>query len=69
MNEHELIYNYRMVTERLQAVGYKVSAVKNAFYIHNSKGTIVADVKTIDGLLGFLQGVEWVESTIAGALA
>ena len=61
MTEYELVYNYRVASERLVMAGYKVTAIQNGFYIHNSKGTIVADVKTVDGLQGFLQGVKWMK--------
>ena len=59
MTEFELVYNYRDVEQRLLAEGYKISPVKTAFFIHNSKGTIVGDAFTVEGLRGFLQGVEW----------
>jgi len=69
MTDSELVFNYRVVSEKLEQAGYKVSAISTGFFIHNNKGTVVADVKSVDGLQGFLQGVEWVEATVAGALA
>lgn len=68
MTDFKTIQNFRHFESQLNALGYKVSATDNAFFIHNKKGTIVADVQSVDGLRGFLQGVEWVEATIAGAL-
>lgn len=59
MTEYETIYNYRSWEQQLLTLGYKVSAVTNGFYIHNSKGTIVADVKSIEGLRGFAQAIEY----------
>ena len=63
MTDYELVFNYRDVEQRLLAEGYKISPVKTAFFIHNSKGTIVGDSFTIDGLRGFLQGVQWAKET------
>ena len=62
MTEFELVFKYRDVEERLLAEGYEVSTVKTAFFIYNSKGTIVGDVLTVDGLRGFLQGVQWAKA-------
>lgn len=63
MTDFELVYNFQRVQEQLLAEGYKISPVKTAFFIHNSKGTIVGDSFTIDGLRGFLQGVQWAKET------
>lgn len=62
MTEHDLVYRFQRAEVQLHELGYKVSAVQNGFYIHNSKGTIVADVTTVDGLRAFAQGVEWMKS-------
>jgi hypothetical protein len=59
MTDFDLVFRYRDVAERLLAEGYEVSAAKTAFFIYNSKGTNVADVLTVDGLRGFLQGIQW----------
>jgi hypothetical protein len=62
MNDCETIYNYRSWEQQLLNLGFKVSALTNGFYIHNSKGTIVADVKTVSGLAGFAQAIEYANS-------
>ena len=59
MKECELVFNFQTFERHLNELGYKVSAISTGFYIHNSKGTIVADVHTVDGLRAFVQGVEW----------
>jgi len=59
MSNSELVHNFQRVEAELYELGYKVSAIPATFYIHNSKGTIVADIKTVDGLRGFLQGIQW----------
>lgn len=59
MTDFELVYNFHRIEEQLLAEGYKISPVKTAFFIHNSKGTIVGDTFTVEGLRGFLQGVQW----------
>ena len=59
MTEFELVFNYRDVSERLQKEGYNVSAVRTGFFIHDSTGKIVGDVFTVEGLRGFLQGLQW----------
>lgn len=69
MTDYKTLQNFRHFEQQLNELGYKVSATDHAFYIHNKTGKIVADVQSIDGLRGFLQGVEWVEATVAGALA
>lgn len=68
MTEYELVWRYRVASEKLAMAGYKVSVVQSGMYIHNDKGTIVGEVKTVDGLQGFLQGVEWADAKVAGAL-
>jgi len=62
MTDYELVADFRSWEQQLLNLGYKVSAIRNGFYIHNSKGTIVADVKSIDGLRGFAQGIEYMNS-------
>jgi len=69
MTEYELVFQFQSVKDKLNEMGYRISVIQNGFYIHNSKGTIVADTKTIDGLRGFMQGIEWSDATIAAALA
>ncbi len=59
MTEFELVFNFKDVEKRLLAEGYKISPVKTAFFIHNKKGTIVGDAFTVEGLRGFLQGLQW----------
>lgn len=61
MTEFELVHSFQRTENKLYEMGYSVSAIQNGFYIHNKKGTIVADCKTIDGLRGFLQGLEWAQ--------
>lgn len=59
MTEFELVWRFQRIEEQLLAEGYKISPVKTAFFIHNSKGKIVGDAYTVEGLSGFLQGVQW----------
>lgn len=59
MKDFELVQRYQSIERELNELGYKISAISNGFYIHNSKGTIVGDVFTVDGLRGFAQGIEW----------
>jgi len=59
MKDSGLITDYIRVAAELAEQGFKVSATTNAFFIHNSKGTIVGDVFTVEGLRGFSQGVEY----------
>lgn len=66
--ETELIRNYINVLNDLKELGYSVSPTINAFYIHNKAGTIVGDTFTVDGLRGFVQGIQWSNDQIAGAL-
>lgn len=63
MTEYKLIFNFRRFEQVLKSEGYTVSAIETGFYIHNSKGTIVADCHTVDGLRGFLQGIEWAKES------
>jgi len=57
MKESELIRNFRSWEQDLLNYGYKVSVLTNGFYIHNSKGTIVAECQTVDGLRAFAQAM------------
>lgn len=59
MTDFELVYQFQRVEEQLLAEGYKISPVKTAFFILDSKGKIVGDTFTVDGLRGFLQGIQW----------
>ena len=59
MMDSELVFNFQRVEAELYEMGYKISAITSTFYIHNKKGTIVADTKTVEGLRGFVQGVQW----------
>lgn len=62
MEHFKLVYDFQAWERQLNQLGYKVSAIHTGFYIHNSKGTIVADIQTVDGLRGFVQGVEYANS-------
>jgi hypothetical protein len=57
MKESELIRSFRSWEQDLLNYGYKVSVLTNGFYIHNSKGTIVAECQTVDGLRAFSQAM------------
>lgn len=59
MKDYELIRNYRSWETQLKNYGYRVSAIQNGFYIHNSKGTIVAECQTVDGLRAATQMIEY----------
>ena len=59
MTDYDLVYNFRCFEKQLNDEGFKVSTAKSAFFVHNSKGTIVADCKTVDGLRGFLQAIQY----------
>lgn len=68
MTEYELLVAYRNVESQLKLEGYNVNPVKTGFFVmHNGK--IVCECQTIDGLRGFLQGVQWERALVAGALA
>lgn len=66
MKEYELIAAYNKVKLQLHEINYKVSTTHMAFYIHNKKGTIVADCQTVDGLKAFLQGVQYSNEVMQG---
>ena len=68
MTDFELVYNFQRIEEQLLSEGYKISCVKTAFFVHDNKGTIVADCKTVDGLRGFLQGIQWVNDCVKGSV-
>lgn len=59
MSDSELVFNFHRVEAELNELGYKVSSIQTGFFVHNSKGTIVADTKTVEGLRGFVQGIQW----------
>lgn len=60
--EFKLIRRYFSAERGLKNYGYGVNAIDNGFFIHNKKGTMVADCKTVDGLMAFLQAVELFEA-------
>jgi len=59
MTDSELIRSFQSWERQLGNYGYKVSVLTNGIYVHNSKGTIVADCQSVDGLRGFAQAVEY----------
>jgi hypothetical protein len=59
MKEYELLWKYNIATQHLQMAGYKVSPGKTGFFISDINGKMVADVQTVDGVDGFLQGIQW----------
>lgn len=59
MNEVDILWNFRAWEQQLLNLGFKVSTIHTGIFIHNAKGTIVADVKSVDGLRGFAQAVEY----------
>jgi hypothetical protein len=59
MTDSELIRSFQGWERQLGNYGYKVSVLTSGLFIHNSKGTIVAECKTVDGLRGFTQAVEY----------
>ena len=61
MTEFELVVNFNRVQSELKLEGYNVSPVRTGFFIHDEdeNGRIVADCQTVDGLRGFLQGIQW----------
>ena len=65
MTEFELVQKYQRLSKALENEGYIVSPINIGFYIHNARGTIVADVGTLDGISGFLQGIQYINDQIA----
>ena len=65
MTEFELVQKYQRLEKALANEGYTVSPINIGFYIHNARGTIVADVGTMDGLSGFLQGIQYLNDQLA----
>ena len=65
MEEYELVSAFNKVSSELLGLGYKVSAMHVGFYIHNNKGTIVADCDSIDGVRGFAQGIKYANEFVA----
>ena len=61
MTEYEIVVNFNRVQSELSLEGYNVSPVRTGFFIHAKadNGKIVADCQTVDGLRGFLQGIQW----------
>jgi hypothetical protein len=62
MKDYELVVSFNQVQSELKLEGYNVSPVRTGFFIHATKddnGKIVADCQTVDGLRGFLQGIQW----------
>jgi P2-related tail formation protein len=59
ITDFELVRRFQTWEKKLESHGYKVSVIQTGFYVHNKKGTIVADVLTVDGLRGFAQGIEY----------
>lgn len=64
MTEYELVYNFQRIEQQLHEEGFKISPVNTAFFVHNSKGTIVADCHTVDGLRGFLQAIQYAKEEL-----
>ncbi len=62
MEHFKIVHNFQAWERQLNALGFKVSAIHTGFFIHNSKGTIIADVTDVDGLRGFVQAVEYMNS-------
>lgn len=59
MKEYELIRKYIIGMQHLEMAGYKVAPGKTSFLITDKTNKIVADVQTVDGVDGFLQGIQW----------
>lgn len=59
MKDFELVRSYQLIERDLKELGYSISAMQSGFYIHNSKGTIVGSVYTVDGLRGFAEGIQY----------
>lgn len=55
--DYELVRRYQEAERLLKEAGYSISAISTGFFIHNKKGSIVADVYSVEGLRGFLQGL------------
>lgn len=68
MTEFEIVRTFISFEKQLKNYGYSVSAIKPGFYIHNSKGTIVAECQTVDGLRAFFQAVEYLTPTLTEAV-
>lgn len=68
MTEFELVQKYHKLEKAIKNEGYTVSPINIGFYIHNARGTIVADVGTLDGLSGFLQGVQYLNDQLANEM-
>lgn len=68
MTEFELVVNFNRVQTELSLEGYNVSPVRTGFFVHDKSdnGKIVADCQTVDGLRGFLQGIQWAKEKQGG---
>jgi hypothetical protein len=64
--EASIVRRFQRAELFLHDRGFKVSVLDRGFYSHNNKGTIVADVQTVDALMGFLQGIEYGEAIAKG---
>lgn len=59
IKEYELLWKYNIAAKHLEMAGYKVAPGKTAFFITNANNQFVAEVQTVDGVDGFLQGIQW----------
>ena len=57
MKEYELVSQFVDVVNQLKVEGYLIKS-ENGFLIFNCNEEIVAEVQTVDGLSGFLRGVQ-----------
>jgi hypothetical protein len=57
MKEYELAERFINVMLQLKVEGYQVKS-QDGFLIYNCNEEIVAEVQTVDGLAGFLAGVQ-----------
>jgi anaerobic ribonucleoside-triphosphate reductase len=57
MKEYELVERFVDVCNQMKVEGYFVKS-KNGFLIFNCNEETVAEVQTVDGLAGFLSGVQ-----------
>lgn len=64
MTDYELVRKFQSFEKQLKNYGYSVSAIKPGFFIHNSKGTIVAECQSVDGVQAFMQAVEYFTPTL-----
>lgn len=58
MKECELIKQYLTVQERLGTMGYTISSSSNSgFFVQDKNSNVVADCHSVDGIIGFYQGI------------